>query len=71
MILAKTIKGWTLGPDVEGRNATHQIKKMTREQLRTLRDRLYLQEEVPDDALDSDVLFDIALDRARPAVCGA
>ena len=34
MILAKTIKGWTLGTDVEGRNATHQIKKMTNEQLR-------------------------------------
>ena len=34
VILAKTIKGWTLGPDVEGRNATHQIKKMTDEQLR-------------------------------------
>ena len=29
VILAKTVKGWTLGPDVEGRNATHQIKKMT------------------------------------------
>ena len=29
-ILCKTIKGWTLGPDIEGRNATHQIKKMTR-----------------------------------------
>ena len=26
VILAKTIKGWTLGPDVEGRNSTHQIK---------------------------------------------
>ena len=34
VILAKTIKGWTLGPDVEGRNATHQIKKMTIDQLR-------------------------------------
>ena len=34
VILAKTIKGWTLGPDVEGRNATHQIKKMTTDQLR-------------------------------------
>ena len=33
VILAKTIKGWTLGPDVEGRNATHQIKKMTVDQL--------------------------------------
>ena len=28
-ILAKTIKGWTLGPEIEARNATHQIKKMT------------------------------------------
>ena len=27
---AKTIKGWTLGPEIEGRNATHQIKKMNR-----------------------------------------
>ena len=38
VILAKTIKGWTLGTEVEGRNATHQIKKMTNEQLRVLRD---------------------------------
>jgi pyruvate dehydrogenase E1 component len=29
VILAKTIKGWTLGSKVEGRNSTHQIKKMT------------------------------------------
>ena len=29
VILAKTIKGWTLGADFEARNATHQIKKMT------------------------------------------
>jgi pyruvate dehydrogenase E1 component len=50
-ILAKTIKGWTLGPEIEARNATHQIKKMTEAQLFALRDRLYLQEEIPDDAL--------------------
>jgi len=54
VILAKTIKGWTLGPDVEGRNATHQIKKMTTDQLRLLRERLHLQEEVPEDALGDD-----------------
>ena len=54
VILAKTIKGWTLGPDVEGRNATHQIKKMTTDQLRLLRERLHLQEEVPEDALADD-----------------
>ena len=54
VILAKTVKGWTLGPEIEARNATHQIKKMTREQLRLLRDRLYLREEIPDQALDAE-----------------
>jgi pyruvate dehydrogenase E1 component len=46
VILAHTIKGWTLGEDVEGRNATHQIKKMTAEQLLALRDRLYMQDVI-------------------------
>jgi len=54
VILAKTIKGWTLGPDVEGRNATHQIKKMTVDQLRVMRERLFLQEIIPADALSED-----------------
>jgi len=66
VILAKTIKGWTLGPDVEGRNATHQIKKMNKAQLRTLRDRLYLQEEVPDEALDAELPPYIALRDGTP-----
>lgn len=52
VILAKTIKGWTLGPDVAGKNATHQIKKLTAQQLRTLRDRLDLEDDLPDDVLD-------------------
>ena len=51
VILAKTVKGWTLGPEVEGRNATHQIKKMSNEQLRVLRTRLRLEEEIPEAAL--------------------
>ncbi|HSL59638.1 MAG TPA: pyruvate dehydrogenase (acetyl-transferring), homodimeric type [Acidimicrobiales bacterium] len=54
VILAKTVKGWTLGPDVEGRNATHQVKKMTMQQLRTLRDRLQLQGDISDEALADD-----------------
>jgi len=53
VILAKTIKGWTLGPEIEARNSTHQIKKMTPAQLKLLRDRLYLNEEIPDAALES------------------
>ncbi|MGP0029906.1 MAG: transketolase-like TK C-terminal-containing protein, partial [Acidimicrobiales bacterium] len=54
VILAKTIKGWTLGPEIEARNATHQIKKMTRAQLMALRDRLYLTDDIPDSALEGD-----------------
>jgi pyruvate dehydrogenase E1 component len=54
VILAKTIKGWTLGPDVEGRNATHQIKKLSNQQLMALRERLHLEEEIPLASLASD-----------------
>jgi pyruvate dehydrogenase E1 component len=53
VILCKTIKGWTLGEGFEGRNSTHQIKKMTKEQLVALRDRLYLHDEIPDEAIDA------------------
>src|SRR5438132_750125 len=55
VILAHTIKGWTLGPELEARNATHQIKKMSKKELATLRDRLYLQDQVPEEALDADL----------------
>ncbi len=51
VILAKTVKGWTLGPEVEARNATHQIKKMTNTQLMVLRERLHLQDEIPAESL--------------------
>ena len=53
VILAHTIKGWTLGKDFEGRNATHQMKKLTKAELKELRDRLYL--EIPDSALEGDL----------------
>ncbi|MBN9606852.1 MAG: pyruvate dehydrogenase (acetyl-transferring), homodimeric type [Actinomycetales bacterium] len=38
VILAKTIKGYGLGPHFEGRNATHQMKKMTLDDLKAFRD---------------------------------
>jgi len=50
VILAHTIKGWTLGPDFEARNATHQMKKLTVAELKDFRDRLYLP--IPDEALE-------------------
>ncbi|MCD5347249.1 pyruvate dehydrogenase (acetyl-transferring), homodimeric type [Agromyces sp. S2-1-8] len=40
VILAKTIKGYGLGPAFEGRNATHQMKKMTLDNLKTFRDSM-------------------------------
>ena len=52
VILAKTIKGWTLGSSFEGRNATHQMKKLTLNDLKAFRDRLYL--DIPDSALEAD-----------------
>ncbi len=51
VILAKTIKGWTLGSHFEARNATHQMKKLTLEDLRTFRDRLFIP--IEDDQLDA------------------
>jgi pyruvate dehydrogenase E1 component len=54
VILAKTVKGWGLGSAVEGRNATHQMKKLSVEQLQDLRHRLHLDDEVPDSALEGD-----------------
>ena len=54
VILAKTIKGWTLGEGFEARNATHQIKKMTKDELLALRERLHLVDEIPESALEGD-----------------
>ena len=51
VILAKTIKGWTLGSHFEARNATHQMKKMTHDDLKNFRDRLHL--DIPDEAIDA------------------
>ncbi|MBP0458367.1 pyruvate dehydrogenase (acetyl-transferring), homodimeric type [Streptomyces montanisoli] len=50
VILAQTVKGWTLGPNFEGRNATHQMKKLTADDLKRFRDRLHLP--IPDKDLE-------------------
>jgi len=49
VILAKTVKGWALGPGIEGRNVTHQAKKLTQDELKIFRDRLQLP--IPDEQL--------------------
>ena len=50
VILAKTIKGWTLGSHFEGRNSTHQMKKLTLDDLKGFRDRLRIP--IDDSELD-------------------
>ncbi len=42
VILAHTIKGWALGPGFTARNSTHQIKKMSDQELKAFRDTLEL-----------------------------
>ena len=49
VILAQTVKGWTIDA-LEGKNATHQMKKLTTKDLKAFRDRLYL--EIPDSQLE-------------------
>jgi len=52
VILAKTIKGYGLGKSFEGRNATHQMKKLTLENLKSFRDDLNIP--ISDAALEAD-----------------
>ncbi len=52
VILAQTVKGWALGTNVEGRNITHQAKKLSVEELKVFRDRLNLP--IPDERLAED-----------------
>jgi pyruvate dehydrogenase E1 component len=53
VILAKTVKGYGLGPSFEGRNATHQMKKLTLENLKAFRDDMRIP--ISDAALEADV----------------
>ena len=53
VILAHTVKGWTLGPDFEARNATHQMKNLSGAELKRFRDRLRIP--ISDEALEDDL----------------
>ena len=55
VILAKTIKGWTLGQGFEARNSTHQLKKMNKAQMLEMRGRLHLEDEIPESSLDDEL----------------
>ncbi|MDP1804736.1 MAG: pyruvate dehydrogenase (acetyl-transferring), homodimeric type, partial [Acidimicrobiales bacterium] len=51
VVLAKSVKGAGLGPEIESRNAAHQMKKMAPPQLVALRDRLGLGDVISDEAV--------------------
>jgi pyruvate dehydrogenase E1 component len=53
VVLVQTVKGWTLGAGVEARNANHQMKKLTQDEFKVMRDRLGLP--VSDRALSGDL----------------
>src|SRR4029079_11599110 len=55
VILAHTVKGWTLGAGVEARNITHQAKKLSEAELKVFRDRLELP--IPDEQLKDAPYF--------------
>jgi len=52
VILAKTIKGYTLGKHFEGRNATHQMKKLALQDLKDFRDAQRIP--ISDEQLEND-----------------
>ncbi|VTR75902.1 pyruvate dehydrogenase (acetyl-transferring), homodimeric type [Cellulomonas hominis] len=52
VILAHTIKGYGLGSGFAGRNATHQMKKLKADELKTLRDSLHIP--VTDEQIDEN-----------------
>ncbi len=52
VILAHTIKGYGLGSGFAGRNATHQMKKLKADELKTLRDSLHIP--VTDEQIDAN-----------------
>tara|TARA_Y100001934_G_scaffold63050_1_gene78258 strand:- start:152 stop:2014 length:1863 start_codon:yes stop_codon:yes gene_type:complete len=49
VILAKTIKGYSMGTAAEGKNVAHQVKKMDLSSIIHLRDRLWLKDRVSDE----------------------
>ncbi|MGE5339794.1 MAG: pyruvate dehydrogenase (acetyl-transferring), homodimeric type, partial [Gemmatimonadota bacterium] len=55
VILAKTVKGYGMGKIGEGKNPTHQVKKLDTEAVREFRDRFSIP--VPDDKLEEVPFF--------------
>ena len=55
VILAKTVKGWTLGETAEASNTAHNVKALNLVELKKFRDRISLP--IPDSQLDDPPFF--------------
>jgi len=51
VILAKTVKGYSMGTAAEGKNIAHQVKKMDLSSIIHLRDRLWLNDRITDEEI--------------------
>jgi len=60
VILARTIKGYGLGEAGEGRNVTHQVKKLNEDELKEFRDRFDIP--IPDSKIEEAPFFRPAKD---------
>ncbi|MFM8386075.1 MAG: pyruvate dehydrogenase (acetyl-transferring), homodimeric type [Planctomycetia bacterium] len=67
VILAHTVKGWDLGDSFVATNVTHQLKKMSIDELRAFRDRLQLP--IPDSELDQMPYFHPGKDSPEVRYC--
>ena len=63
VILAKTVKGYGMGKVGEGKNPTHQLKKLDDAAIREFRDRFAIP--VPDDRLEQVPFYKPAADSAE------
>ena len=55
VLLVKTVKGFGMGKSGEGKNTAHQTKKLTNDDIKTMRDRFNIP--VSDEQIDKDIPF--------------
>ena len=67
MVLAKTVKGYGMGPSGEAQNITHQQKKMDVESIRLFRDRFNVP--VPDEQLEEVPYYHPGADSRKCNTC--
>ena len=66
VVLAHTVKGWALGGKVEGRNATHQMKKLDTEALLAMAERLGISDLVRLEDFDDGMPPYLSLEQSSP-----